>query len=395
MSFTFFDLGGGAAAAETVDLIAGETIAAGQLVYQSHGATGTQGRVYLTDRDDEWTSNAAAVIGIATTGASAGATVTVQYTGVVSGLSGLTAGLVYSPSSTPGELAANGEEPLIGIAESTTELRLTGTHTTTGLTAGVAYGANGSGVLTAGQNESIGYAISSTELHIRSEFGATKPQDSLWPAPLVYYRFATDPGSATAEDSSGNGYDGTLTAGSYSYTTSTVGTSRTVIDITPTTGNGLVLPTLASPSGTDFTWSFWVNPDTITSLEYVITQRTTASSSLTNARYCRWSSSKLQCVSGGSLSSATSAATGSWQHWVWTMNATTGTIYRNGVSDATTTQTARTRENTDTSVFGIYNDTNTTYQFEGLACEIAYWDVALTADEVSRIYGGGTPPALV
>ena len=394
MSFTFYG-GGGTPAAETVDLVAGETIAAGQLVYQSHGATGTQGRVYLTDRDDDWTSNAAAVIGIATTGASAGATVTVQYTGVVSGLSGLTAGLVYSPSSTPGALAANGEEPMIGIAASTTELRLTGTHTTTGLTAGVAYGANGSGVLTAGQNESIGYAISATELHIRSEFGATKPQSSLWPAPLVYYRFASDPGSATAEDSSGNGYDGTLTAGSYAYTTSTVGTSRTVVDITPTTGNGLVLPTLASPSGTDFTWSCWINPDTLTNFEYLVTQRTTVSSSLTNARYARWNASDLQTSSGGLLQSATTATIGAWQHWVWTMSGSTGTIYLNGTSDATATQTARTRENTDCSIFGIYNDTSTAYQFDGMACEIAYWDVALTADEVSRIYGGGTPPALI
>ena len=167
-----------AAGAETVDLIAGEAIAAGQLVYQNHGASGTQGRVYLTDSDFDYASNKAAVIGIATTGAeSAGSTVTVQYTGVATVSSTLVADRVYSPSSTPGELAANGEEPMIGVAESTSELRLTGVVSgLSGLTSGVAYGADSSGVLTSGQSESIGYAISATELLIRMEYGATQPQ---------------------------------------------------------------------------------------------------------------------------------------------------------------------------------------------------------------------------
>lgn len=405
--------GGGGAAAETVDLIAGETITAGQLVYQSHGATGTQGRVYLTDSDSTYSSNKAAVIGVATNGVeAAGTTVTVQYTGVATVSSTLVAGKVYSPSSTPGELAANGEEPMIGVAESTTELRLTGTHTTTGLTAGVAYGASGSGVLTAGQDESIGYAISSTELLIRGQYGATEPLASLFdPAPLVYWRWNADTG-ATATDSSGNGYNGTMPAGSYSYSSQTIGSAspRTVLQYTAVTDGGIPLPALSAPPGNDRTISFWHRPSNLSTYDYLFTNvAPDGTGTPGNGLWLRRASTNLthQGFKQGTERYGTKVLdTAEWFHYCLVIQGGTGTLYVSKVGTDTTPQvvvtggiSARARpDGAGENMFANYlGNASTTYQAQGYFADFAMFDAAIPAtgdNSVESLYNGGVIPDL-
>jgi hypothetical protein len=74
----------------------GGTITAGQVVYCSDGGGGrTAGNWYKADSTNTYSSNAADLIGFATTSASIGTSVSVRIAGVVTGLSGLSSGTVY------------------------------------------------------------------------------------------------------------------------------------------------------------------------------------------------------------------------------------------------------------------------------------------------------------
>ena len=106
-------------------LVAGETLAARDAVYVEPALTGgTAGRVYKMDADVLVKSTQAFFAGFALASASAAGNVTVQQSGVVSGLTGLTTGAVYYASGTAGAITAT--KPLhpvpIGIAISATQL---------------------------------------------------------------------------------------------------------------------------------------------------------------------------------------------------------------------------------------------------------------------------------
>jgi len=108
-----------------VPLVAGETLAALDAVYVEPALTsGTAGRVYKMDADVLVKSTQAFFAGVALAGASAGANVNIQTSGIVSGFVGLTAGAMYYAGSTAGAITAT--KPLhplpVGIAVSTTQL---------------------------------------------------------------------------------------------------------------------------------------------------------------------------------------------------------------------------------------------------------------------------------
>ncbi len=105
----------------------GEALAVNDVVYLSDGSgSRTAGRWYRADADTVYMSSSATTIGMATAAVSSGASVVLRLRGVVTGLSGLTAGALYYVSATAGALAAT--EPqrrrLVGQAISTTALLL-------------------------------------------------------------------------------------------------------------------------------------------------------------------------------------------------------------------------------------------------------------------------------
>ena len=167
MGFSFYS-GGGGGGAETVDVVAGETLGAGDIVALSVGAPGTAGRAYLADASDPRLSSAGAVLGVATIGVEAvGETVTVQLTGTATVSTTLTAGKFYGISATPGALALTADAPTIGYAASTSELQLSGLVSgLSSLSAGVAYTSDGSGDLIAATVGGFGWALSATTLQI-------------------------------------------------------------------------------------------------------------------------------------------------------------------------------------------------------------------------------------
>lgn len=109
--------------------VAGETIAAGQVVILGLGfGSTTVGKWYLADNDFYWLSTIS-VVGIALTAITNGATGSIRTAGVVSNLSGLSTGQSYYIDATPGAMIAQAfVEPrnyrLLGYALTTTSLFL-------------------------------------------------------------------------------------------------------------------------------------------------------------------------------------------------------------------------------------------------------------------------------
>lgn len=103
---------------------AGATLAAGDCVYLSDGSGSlTAGRWYLADADLDY-AGADLILGFATEAISASATGTISRHGIVTGLSGLTAGDRYYVSGTAGGITATAPTIArqVGWADSTTSL---------------------------------------------------------------------------------------------------------------------------------------------------------------------------------------------------------------------------------------------------------------------------------
>jgi len=112
--------------------IAGENIAAGEVVYMASGCCGpAAGRWFRTDAGTLFASSLATVIGVAPTAIENGAVGSIRIGGRVTSLSGLTAGLDYYVSATAGELVATAptNARFVGRAESTSTIILNATPT--------------------------------------------------------------------------------------------------------------------------------------------------------------------------------------------------------------------------------------------------------------------------
>lgn len=152
--------------------VAGEAIAANEVVYLSDGTGGrTAGRWYLADGDVAAYSVLAQALGIAPNAIASGATGTVRRDGRVTGLSGLTAGTVYYASGTAGALTSTAPTypRIVGTADTTTSLILTPSTAGTVTTSEPAIAASvGSNALTLTLTTLAGVAASaSTPVNIR------------------------------------------------------------------------------------------------------------------------------------------------------------------------------------------------------------------------------------
>lgn len=108
-------------------ITAGEALTANDLVYMSDGSGAlTAGRWYKADADNIYSGVMAPQLGIVRSAVSSAAVGVVQTGGLVTGLSGLTAGTVYYVSGTAGALTATVTTMprRVGVAASTTSLML-------------------------------------------------------------------------------------------------------------------------------------------------------------------------------------------------------------------------------------------------------------------------------
>jgi len=110
----------------TVPVVAGEALAANQVVYISTGTGGgTAGRAYKANATNAYSSIDGFVIGCVMEAIGAGATGSIMLVGVAT-MTGLTPGAIYYVSTTAGELTATPptNAVIVGIALSATQLLL-------------------------------------------------------------------------------------------------------------------------------------------------------------------------------------------------------------------------------------------------------------------------------
>jgi hypothetical protein len=139
----------------------------------------------------------------------------------------------------------------------------------------------------------------------------------------------------------------------------------------------------------DYSISFWFNANT--SQDYSTIFQSGSGTAYTDGfRLYRLANGSLQFYKGlggyVKILDGGSTSTNTWYHVAITRSGTTTTLYLNGSSIDT---------GTDSSVYAsqlLYINTGAlSYFFGGLTDEVALWDSALSASNISSIYNSGVP----
>lgn len=194
------------------------------------------------------------------------------------------------------------------------------------------------------------------------------------------------------DESSGNAAD---SVGSYTLTNNSVTYAAAKIN------NGAVFngsssrfdaATGAIPSSGDFTFSFWFYGNSATGMiacDWVILKRNVFLYSSSNAiSLYRGGGDATQSATP---TTSTTIATNTWTHVVFTQSGTTGTVYINGTSNATSNLTYTGGASTGNGVnIGYYNNGSPSAFINATLDEIGTWNRALTSTEVTSLYNAGT-----
>lgn len=206
-------------------------------------------------------------------------------------------------------------------------------------------------------------------------------------APVAYWEL-DDASSTTALDSSGNGFDATITNA-----TSVTGKVGTALDFNGSDAD-ITLPASAFATvDQEITISVWAYGATDQARSDTLFSAKDASGNRILNIHLPWSNSRVYWDAGwnsGSYDRIQKVATAdqfkdSWSHWVFVKNATTGTmeIYHNGTlfhsATGTTKSMAGITNVTLGSELGISN-------YAGSIDEVIIYDSALTAEEIAELY---------
>ena len=84
--------------------------------------------------------------------------------------------------------------------------------------------------------------------------------------------------------------------------------------------------------------------------------------------------------------------TGEWIHWVAVSDNINWVVYKNGVQISSQTLSNDSVSDAQTKLtIGVPNNAVTNYHFEGKVGDVAFWDTALTAQDVSNLYTSQAP----
>jgi hypothetical protein len=208
--------------------------------------------------------------------------------------------------------------------------------------------------------------------------GTITDNDGL-PGLVIAYGFEEGAGTSTA-DVSGNGHPGTLvgatwtTAGRYGKAVALNGTSHYVRIDAPN-----------APTG-DFSWMVWARPTSLTGWRGLLEIQTSASTGIELAldagRPQVWSNGALHLTASNSL------PTNTWSHMTITRTGNTLTVYVNGISVGTTTETATFNWSSCPFLIGVDADSGCTGalngHFAGQLDELRLYNRALSASEIQN-----------
>lgn len=194
------------------------------------------------------------------------------------------------------------------------------------------------------------------------------------------------------DESSGNAAD---SVGSYTLTNNSVTYAAAKIN------NGAVFNGSSSkfdassgalPASGDFSISFWYYGNSASGLifgDWIGAKRNI---------FIYATSNSIALYRGGgdatqsaSPTTSTTISNNTWTHVVFTQSGTTGTVYINGTSNATSNLTYTGGASTGNTVnFGYYNNGSPSAYINATLDEIGTWNRALTSTEVTSLYNAGT-----
>ncbi|MFT3789433.1 MAG: carbohydrate binding domain-containing protein [Tepidisphaeraceae bacterium] len=211
-------------------------------------------------------------------------------------------------------------------------------------------------------------------------------------------RWALDDGAGTnAVDATGNGHNATLSAGA-SWSAGNVGSGAMSVN-----GSSTGLATIAGPmvdTSASFTVSAWVKLNSLSGFQTVVSiAGTTVSGFYLQLRgdsgVFAMTRIGSDSNSSGTVASAASApSTGTWYHLVGVNDVAAGTIslYVDGLQASTAAFTSSWKATGDTFIgHGLYGGNHVDF-VNGAIDDVAFYNVALTADQVASLDNPATYP---
>lgn len=201
---------------------------------------------------------------------------------------------------------------------------------------------------------------------------------------VAYYKF-----DANAYDSTGNGHNATVTGA-----TLTTGNGGQINECYEFDGVNDYIRVTGLPTLNDFTYSLWINPDSISGQQYFLTADYNTANSLIFFFNAALSPNYRILVDGVVHASDDEVTTG-WKHIVLQREGTVVRLYENAILIHTFTGVssdalpgvldlgyAPTR-----ALAGVY--------FDGKIDEVGVWSRAITSIEVSKLYNSGVGKQLI
>lgn len=226
---------------------------------------------------------------------------------------------------------------------------------------------------------------------VTAMYNSGVPTDISSLSPVAWYRMGdNDSGTGTTiTDQGSGGNDGTLTNGpTFSTNVPTFNTYSVDFD---GTNDYMDIPDSTALETTAFTWSAWFYCHTISRHNPIVD--TSIDSSTFNGYHIRVNTTnKIRFASyhsNATLDSLTTVSANTWYHVVATHESGSDKLYVNGTLEASGSAPTFSVSNAaklrigSAEIFSMYHD--------GLIDEVAFFNSALSASDVSSIYNSGTP----
>ena len=143
--------------------------------------------------------------------------------------------------------------------------------------------------------------------------------------------------------------------------------------------------------GNNFTYSFWIKPNNLSSAPVILAGTTAANASA--IRFCRIGGNgagKVNCsvdgTSGGSAVTTTVLKTGTFYHVAYVVTGNVQQIFLNGVNEGSATETL----NTSGSFLCIGDGCNSGLYFSGVLDDVRIYNYALSTTSIQQLYSMGS-----
>lgn len=235
------------------------------------------------------------------------------------------------------------------------------------------------------------FLLTATDSALTTTDTVTITVNASLPDQLVRYQFS-EPSGTSAADSSGNSKTGTLNGGA----TFTAGQSGNAVTLNGT--NGYVsMPNGIANGATSVTISAWVKATSLSNWTRIFDIGTGTSSYMFLSPQPGGTGLRFAITTGGNgseqqINSTTAFPTGVWKHVAVTISGSTGKLYVDGVQIATNTSMTLNPSslgNTTQNWIGRSEFSGDPY-FNGQIDDFRIYSRALSASEISALYGGTT-----